>query len=144
MKVSGPAGPGVTSAAVGSRASAPAQPFTPTAPAAAPEAPGLAAAGGVAQVSSLETLIALQEVGGPLERRRRAVSRAGAILAALEDLRIDLLEGGLTRSAMEALTRAVRDQRALTDDPKLEGLLDEIETRAAVELAKLDQTKVAA
>jgi hypothetical protein len=39
---------------------------------------------------------------------------------------------------MRALTRAVREQRALTDDPGLEGLLDEIETRAAVELAKLE------
>jgi hypothetical protein len=37
---------------------------------------------------------------------------------------------------MEALGRAVRDQRALTDDPRLEALLDEIETRAEVELAK--------
>jgi len=39
---------------------------------------------------------------------------------------------------VEALARAVREQRALTDEPRLEGLLDEIETRAAVELAKLD------
>jgi hypothetical protein len=38
----------------------------------------------------------------------------------------------------------VREQRALTDDPRLEGVLDEIETRAAVELAKLEGVRVAA
>jgi predicted lipid-binding transport protein (Tim44 family) len=145
MKVSGPTGPGVSSGAMASRPSSPAAAFAPAAPTSAPEAPAsLSAAGGVAQVSSLEALIALQEVGGPLERRRRAVARAGHILTALEGLRIELLDGRLSPGAMEALTRAVRDQRSLTDDPKLENLLDEIETRAAVELAKLDRARVAA
>jgi hypothetical protein len=145
MKVSGPTGPGVTSGAMASRPSSPVAPFAPAAPASAPDAPSsLTGPAGVSQVTSLEALIALQEVGGPLERRRRAVARAGHILAALEALRIELLDGRLSRGAMEALTRAVRDRRSLTDDPKLEGLLDEIETRAAVELAKLDLAKVAA
>ena len=42
------------------------------------------------------------------------------------------------------LTRAVRQQRDLTDEPGLEGLLDEIETRAAVEIAKLEVAATAA
>jgi hypothetical protein len=33
----------------------------------------------------------------------------------------------------------VRQERARTGDESLEGVLDEIETRAAVELAKLEQ-----
>jgi hypothetical protein len=36
-----------------------------------------------------------------------------------------------------ALARALRDQRAQIDDPQLIEVLDEIELRAAVELAKL-------
>jgi len=39
---------------------------------------------------------------------------------------------------LERLARAIREQRSATEDPALEGLLDEIETRAAVELAKLE------
>jgi hypothetical protein len=101
-------------------------------------------ASGVAHVSSLEALMALQEVGGPLERRRRAVGRASQILDALDDLKLDLLEGRLSPGSLEALTRSVREQRALTDDPSLESVLDEIETRAAVELAKLEVVRVAA
>jgi hypothetical protein len=103
----------------------------------------MAASGGVSGVSSLQALLALQEVGGPLERRRRAVGRASKILDVLEGLKIELLEGTVHPSMLEGLTRAVREQRSITDDPKLEGLLDEVETRAAVELAKLEGATVA-
>jgi len=103
----------------------------------------MASAGGVSTVSSLQALLALQEVGGPLERRRRAVGRASHILDALEGLKIELLEGTLNPAMLEGLTRAVREQRSATDDPKLEGLLDEVETRAAVELAKLEGATLA-
>jgi hypothetical protein len=138
MKVSGPSGPTSAGGARPARLAPAAGGFEPAATSTAAEPHGLMGASGVNAVSSLGALIALQDVGGPLERRRRALGRGGAILAALEALKLDLLEGRITPGAMRALTRAVREQRALTDDPGLEGLLDEIETRAAVELAKLE------
>ena len=69
--------------------------------------------------------------------------RADTILDALEGLKIELLEGQLGPTILERLTRAVREQRSMTDDPTLEGLLDQVETRAAVELAKLEGARVA-
>ncbi|HXQ17465.1 MAG TPA: flagellar assembly protein FliX [Caulobacteraceae bacterium] len=142
MKVTGPSGP---AGATGAR-SAPAQTAAPGfsigAPAVSTPA-GVSAAGGVNAVNTLEALMALQEVGGPLERRRRAVRRADTILDALEGLKIELLEGALGPAMLDRLTRAVREQRSMTDDPKLEGLLDQVETRAAVELAKLEGARVA-
>jgi hypothetical protein len=143
MKVSGPTG---SSAVGGARPTRPqgAGGFAPVEPQGAAEAAGLGAASGVARVSSLDALIALQEVGGPLERRRRAAARGGRLLDALEALKVGLLEGTLTVASAEQLARAAREQRELTDDPRLEGLLDEIETRAAVELAKLEMARVAA
>jgi hypothetical protein len=144
MKVSGPSGPSTAGSARTARSADAAPGFKPLMTPAAGSAGGVTAAGGVARVTSLDALMALQEVGGPLERRRRAVSRASKILEALEDLKLDLLDGRLSPAALETLTRSVREQRALTDDASLEGLLDEIETRAAVELAKLDMARVAA
>ena len=44
---------------------------------------------------------------------------------------------------VECNKKAVREERAATEDPKLEGLLDEIETRAEVELAKLEMGRAA-
>jgi hypothetical protein len=111
---------------------------------AASEAAPTSVVGGAASVSSLGALLALQEVGGPLERRRKAVNRAGRILDVLDEVKIALLEGSLPASALNRLLSAIREQRDGTDDPKLEGLLNEIETRAAVELAKLEVGRAAA
>ena len=88
--------------------------------------------------------MALQDIGGPLERRRRATARGGRLLDALDELKIGLLDGSLPRQAVERLARDAREQRMLTDDPGLDAILGEIETRAAVELAKLEVNGLAA
>jgi hypothetical protein len=92
----------------------------------------------------VEALLALQDVGGPLERKRRAVRRAGRILDVLDGIKLALLEGELSGEDLDRLRRAVRDERANTDDPALEAVLDDIELRAAVEVAKLEQATHAA
>ncbi len=93
---------------------------------------------GVSALDSLDALIALQEIDGPLGRRRRAVNRAGRLLDELEGLKLSLLEGEIDEGGLRRLTAAVREQREATSDPGLEAVLDQIETRAAVELAKLE------
>jgi hypothetical protein len=99
---------------------------------------------GVSGVMGVEALLALQDVESPTERKRRSVSRAGRLLDELDGLKIALLGGELSEVQLDRLGRAIREQRAATEDPKLEGLLDEIETRAAVELAKLEAARNAA
>lgn len=94
-------------------------------------------------VTSLDALLALQDVDGPLERRRRAVRRAGRILDVLDEVKLSLLEGGAGEAQLLQLTQAVRAERASTHDERLEGVLDEIETRAAVELAKREFAQAA-
>jgi len=111
------------------------------------EAESAAAASGPARlagVMSVDVLLALQDVGGPLERKRKAVSRAGRILDVLDEVKLALLDGKLDLGRLEQLRRAVRDERAHTDDPRLEAVLDEIELRAAVEIAKLERAGDAA
>jgi hypothetical protein len=137
MKVSstgavGPSGPARAKAASGGGFSLPSV-------GASGAAGGVAQAAGVAGVGSLDALLALQAVGDPLERRRRAVKRADRILDVLGEMKVALLDGALSPATLERLARAVREQREATDDPGLEGILNEIETRAAVEMAKLEQ-----
>jgi hypothetical protein len=144
MKVTGTNGVGPAGGARHARPGSGGEGFRLTMPAPA-AGPGVAAS--VSAASSLmgvDALLALQDVGGPLERRRRAVGRAGRILDVLEDVKVGLLEGGLSSQDLDRLRSAVRDERAQTDDPKLEGLLDEVELRAAVEIAKLEQARRAA
>jgi hypothetical protein len=106
----------------------------------APLAPPAAPAG----IGAIDALLALQGVGGPLERRRKAVGRAGRILDVLDEIKLALIGGEVTPAALHRLVGALHDERTRTDDPRLEGVLDEIETRAAVELAKLELSQSAA
>ncbi len=98
----------------------------------------------VSGVMGLEALLALQDIESPTERRRRSVRRADRLLDELDGIKIALLGGDLSTAQLNNLSHAIREQRSATDDPKLEGLLDEIETRAAVELAKLEVASRAA
>src|SRR4029079_8893893 len=118
MKISGPGSASPT------RAAKPAPPrgggegfgVAPAAPpAATAAAQGVTASAGVMGV---EALIALQDVGSPLERRRRSVARAGRILDMLEGIKVARIGGELTEADLSRLARAVREERATTDDPK--------------------------
>ena len=104
--------------------------------AAAPTA--LARTLGVSALNSVDALVALQQVDEPMARRKRAINRAGRLLDALDKVKLALLGEELRPGDLQRLTNAVREERAQTDDPGLEDLLDQIETRAAVELAKIE------
>jgi len=138
MKVTGTGGLSQASGAKPTRGAGGGGGFS-VAGASAPAAPAqVSTVSNVSGVMGVEALIALQDVESPTERRRRSVRRAGKLLDELDGLKIALLGGELSQTQLDALSRAVREQRSATDDPKLEAVLDEIETRAAVELAKLE------
>ena len=61
------------------------------------------------------------------------------LLDELDQLRLDLLTGTLPRARLERLAALSAAQRERIDDPRLAQIIEEIELRVAVELAKLDQ-----
>ena len=99
---------------------------------------------GVGAVGSLDALLALQEADGPMERRRRAVGRGGRILDMLEKIKLALLDGSGVSADLDSLARAVREERIATGEEGLDEVLNEIETRAAVEMAKAEMSRLAA
>lgn len=86
---------------------------------------------------SVDGLFQIQEVPDALAQRRRAVQRGSTLLDRLDDLRLALLSGSLSPGQIAELQRAIASERGLVDDPRLLGVLDEIDLRAKVELAKL-------
>ncbi|MEW6595931.1 MAG: flagellar assembly protein FliX [Pseudomonadota bacterium] len=135
MKVSGAGGTSSVSSGPGPKrvaGKAMSLPQTNEATGAAPAA----RASSASAVGGLDALLALQEAGGPLERRRRAVRRAGKILDGLEQVKMALLDSASPAPALTALAAVVKEVRAETDDPMLEDVLNEVDVRAAVELAK--------
>ena len=143
MKVTGPGGAGGVSGPGGVKRNGGGG-FAPTGMGGAREAAPAAMTSAATPVSSLGALLALQETGGPLERRRRAVTRAGRMLDMLDEMKLAILDGDLSGDALERLRGAAGEARSGTDDPGLEAVLDEIETRAAVELAKREMARMAA
>ena len=143
MKVTGPGGVGPTAGARPARtAGGEGFHLASVGPAAGPAQ--TASVSAASNVMGVDALVALQDVAGPLERRRRAVGRATRMLDVMDDIKASLLAGELSVGDLDRLRRAVRDERAHTDDPNLEAVLDEIELRAAVEVAKLEQARDAA
>ena len=110
-------------------------------PTAAGAAASASSAGGVANVSAL---MALQGVEDVTERRRRAIRRGGGLLDRLEELKLALLEGEAGEGALDRLSRTLREERPIDVDDSLNALLDQIELRAAVELAKASIRRSAA
>lgn len=98
---------------------------------------------GVGGVSGVEALLALQDVGGPLERRRRMIARGGRLLDDLDRVKLALLDGADGRTALASLRRSVGEARERGGEIGLDGVLDQIDLRAAVELAKAEMARAA-
>lgn len=101
-------------------------------------AAGPSSLSGASAVHSMDALMTLQGAGDFQESRKKATDRAFSLLDVLDDLKIALLEGRLPRQTLVRLMETLKSQRDQTGDPRLEAALDEVELRAAVELAKHD------
>lgn len=71
------------------------------------------------------------------EGRRDAVARGHELLDELKELHLGLINGWISEGELHRLAHMVDEARPATDDPRLASVLDDIETRAAVEIAKL-------
>ncbi len=89
----------------------------------------------VAPPTSLDALLALQAVEDPLLKKKKLVRRGTQLLDTLDDMKADLLSGRVSESRLNQLM-AVLGQVRERADPRLDALLDDIELRARVELAK--------
>lgn len=98
-----------------------------------------AAVGGAAHIGSVEALLAVQaNVPTSRDGQSAAVSHAEDLLDRLDAIRVGLLTGRLTRTALEDIVHRLDTRRHGATDPRLAALVDEIELRAKVELAKLE------
>jgi hypothetical protein len=85
----------------------------------------------------IDALMALQGEEDVLTgRRRRQIKRSHDILDALDDIKVSVLSGDIDDKALIRLQSMIALQREEIEDDRLQGVLNEIETRACVELAK--------
>ena len=93
-----------------------------------------------ATIGAVDGILAVQEVPSATDGRSRGIKRGYGILDHLDDLRLGLLTGTLPRKRLVDLGEEIREARDTVIDPRLSAILDDIELRAAVELAKLNKT----
>lgn len=84
----------------------------------------------------VDMLLALQTADIAGERRRRAVQRGRSLLDALDLLKAALLNGRTDDSALARLRDLVGETRISTGEGGLDEVLEAVELRAQVELAK--------
>ncbi len=101
------------------------------------EASGAEGPAAATTVSPVEALLIVQEVGDATSGRRRAVNRGNRLLDRLAALRDELLTGAISEQGLLEMQRLVASQREQLADPALAAVLDEIDLRVQVELAKL-------
>lgn len=90
----------------------------------------------VAQAAGLDAILALQAVGDFSQSRRKAVKRGTNLLDLLEDMKADLLIGHVTPQRLDAMVMQLGSLRERVD-PAIDAVIDDIELRVRVELAKL-------
>ena len=92
---------------------------------------------GSAPIAPVDALWALQEVPDSTDGRSKGLMRAEDMLDMLEEVRKGILLGAISMPNLRKLADMARNQKSNSDDNKLNSLLEEIELRAEVELAKL-------
>lgn len=90
--------------------------------------------------ATVSALLALQgsAVEGGDAGTARAKNRAEDLLQKLDQLRLDLLNGGIPRDRLIGLAHSLKSAKDTVFDPQLRQVLDDIDLRAQVELAKYD------
>jgi len=142
MKVTGPAG--TASSIPGRPTQRAAGGFSLSGAAGSERAAAAGATAATGAVADVSALMALQGVEDPTERRRRAMRRGGGLLDRLDELKLAMLGGEADQAALERLARAVREERPSDPDAGLTAVLDQIDLRAAVELAKAEIRRASA
>ena len=91
------------------------------------------------KVATLDAIVPIDSATVEEQHKNLAKGRAVFILDRLEDIRQGLLLGAISQSGLQELARTIREARGETLDPKMSDILDDIELRAKIELAKLEQ-----
>jgi hypothetical protein len=102
------------------------------------EPEGIAQADEVGGVAAVGSILAAQEIDEDdgLKSRKQLKKYGEDILDRLDEIKQDLLIGGISKDVLANLAQTLRMKKSATNDPGLISIIDDIELRAAVELAK--------
>lgn len=94
---------------------------------------------GPGPIAALDSILMLQGMDDSTQGRSKGLAHGEQLLDLLDSVRDGLLAGGIPRVTLNRLAVAVTRRHDAFADPRLQDVLDQIELRAHVELAKLEQ-----
>lgn len=104
----------------------------------APESQGTPVVAGPGPIAALDSILMLQGLDDSTQGKSKGLAHGEQLLDLLDSVRDGLLAGGIPRATLNKLAAAVTRRHEVFADPKLQDVLDQIELRAHVELAKLE------
>lgn len=93
---------------------------------------------GPGPIAALDSILMLQGMEDSTQGRSKGLAHGEQLLDLLDSVRDGLLAGGIPRATLNKLAVAVTRRHEAFSDPRLQDVLDQIELRAHVELAKLE------
>ena len=93
---------------------------------------------GTSPLTSISSLLSLQEMPTSSEGRSKGLAMAEDMLGHLEIIRHGLLAGQIPQLKLQEVAAIVSRERSMSKDPALDEILGDIELRVKVELAKLE------
>lgn len=98
-----------------------------------------AAASSTQSIAKVDALLAVQAAEDSTQRQKKTKLQKHAedLLEELEKIRMAMLNGSLTIGHMIDIADVVAEHREKVDDPHLTSIMDEIDLRAQVEIAKM-------
>jgi len=98
---------------------------------------------GSAPMGAVESILAVQEVPDATDGRSRGLLRQYGkdLLERLDEIHLAILTGAVSKERLAELARKLRQKRQQSDDTRLNEIIDEIELRAEVEIAKLTRER---
>ncbi|MEB3701449.1 Flagellar assembly protein FliX [Candidatus Bealeia paramacronuclearis] len=93
----------------------------------------------ISSLSAMPGLLSIQEFPSLSPEDRKHILNSEKILNNLDALQLALISGKISASTLESLKNNIGEEWKTSQDPQLKSLLEEIEIRGAVELAKLER-----
>jgi hypothetical protein len=95
-----------------------------------------AAAQAASGINGIDALLTLQGVEDAVERRRRFAKRGAKALDMLDTLKVQIIEGRIDMASLTRLEGVLNELAERSGEDRLDGVLDAISLRVAVEIAK--------
>lgn len=92
-------------------------------------------------IAAVDSILMLQGIDDSTSGRSKGLAHGEQLLDMLDQVRDGLLAGGVPRATLNRLAATLGRRHENFVDPRLQGVLDEIELRARVELAKLEKAE---